>query len=54
MINEVGTGGTLGSINWFQGDASAFYGISYRLNDKFLLLSEYMPDLMLNEIPILM
>ena len=25
--NAVGRGGTLGTINWFQGDASAFYGV---------------------------
>ena len=42
-------GGTLGNINWFQGDAAAFYGFSYRLGEKVTLLSEYSPDLMLRE-----
>ena len=32
--NAVGRGGTLGTINWFQGDASAFYGIQYHINEK--------------------
>ena len=27
--NAIGRGGTLGTINWFQGDASVFYGIQY-------------------------
>ena len=45
----VGRGGTLGSINWFQGDASAFYGVSYQLADKLVLSSEFNPDNMPNE-----
>ena len=39
-------GGTLGNINWFQGDAAAFYGIQYRISDKIKLSSEYTPDMM--------
>ncbi|MDC3129303.1 YjbH domain-containing protein, partial [Paracoccaceae bacterium] len=39
-------GGTLGNINWFQGDASSFYGIQYNLSEKISLLAEYTPDLM--------
>ncbi|MDC3003355.1 YjbH domain-containing protein [Paracoccaceae bacterium] len=44
--NSFGTGGTFGTINWFQGDAAAFYGIQYHINDKITLSSEYTPDLM--------
>ena len=44
--NKVGRGGTLGSINWFQGPASAFYGVNYRLGSKITISSEYTPDLM--------
>ena len=47
--NLVGKGGTLGSINWFQGDAAAFYGARYQIGRKFTILSEYSPDLMKNE-----
>ena len=47
--NAVGRGGTLGTINWFQGDASAFYGVKYDINDKISLLAEYTPDLMSRE-----
>ena len=32
--NGSGRGGTLGTINWFQGDASAFYGIQYHVSEK--------------------
>ena len=28
-INEIGKGGTLGTINWFHGEASTFYGARY-------------------------
>ena len=31
--------GTLGTINWFQGNASAFYGLRYSLGDKITLLT---------------
>ena len=47
--NAVGRGGTLGTINWFQGNASAFGGISYQLGDKASMLVEYSPDLMRRE-----
>ena len=47
--NIYGLGGTLGTLNWFQGDSSAFFGISYELRKKTLLMAEYSPDLMLNE-----
>ena len=39
-------GGTLGNINWFQGDAAAFYGVKYQIGKKITILSEYTPDLM--------
>ncbi|MFL2794102.1 MAG: YjbH domain-containing protein [Paracoccaceae bacterium] len=42
-------GGTLGNINWFQGDAAAFYGIQYYISDKIKISMEYTPDLMLRE-----
>ena len=51
--NSFGTGGTFGTINWFQGDAAAFYGIQYHINDKITLSSEYTPDLMSLESPYL-
>ena len=44
--NFVGRGGTLGNINWFQGDASAFYGISYHMSEKITLSAEYTSDTM--------
>ena len=44
--NSVGRGGTLGTINWFQGNASAFYGFQYHITDKIRISSEYTPDLM--------
>jgi hypothetical protein len=44
--NAVGRGGTLGTINWFHGDAAAFYGIQYHISDKITLSSEYTPDTM--------
>ena len=47
--NAVGGGGTLGTINWFQGNASAFYGIQYQVSDKITISSEYTPDLMSQE-----
>ena len=47
--NAVGRGGTLGTINWFQGDTSAFYGVQYHINEKISLLAEYTPDLMSRE-----
>lgn len=47
--NSVEMGGTLGTINWFQGDASAFYGIQYHISDKIKISSEYTPDTMSRE-----
>ena len=47
--NNTILGGTLGSINWFQGDASAFYGIAYRAGPKLSLVTEYSPDIMSRE-----
>ena len=49
-INNVGGGGTLGTINWFQGNASAFYGLNYKMNKKTMISAEYTSDLMLREI----
>ena len=47
--NVVGRGGTLGTINWFQGNASAFYGFQYHITDKITISSEFTPDLMSRE-----
>lgn len=47
--NTFGKGGTLGTINWFQGDASSFYGLRYQMGQKITLLTEYTPDLMSSE-----
>ena len=47
--NRGSRGGTLGNINWFQGEASAFYGIQYHINEKVTLMGEYTPDLMSQE-----
>ena len=47
--NKAGVGGTLGTVNWFRGNASAFYGLKYNVTDKILLSAEYTPDLMLSE-----
>ena len=47
--NEVGRGGTLGTINWFQGDASTFYGLRYHYSDKFSVSAEYTADTMSRE-----
>ena len=44
-----GRGGTFGSIDWFKGDASFFYGASYHLGDNIKLSMEYSPDLMIKE-----
>ena len=46
---DFGQGGALGSINWFQGSASPFFGLKYDLNEKTHLLLEYTPDLMKRE-----
>ena len=34
--NPMGRGGTLGTINWFQGDASVFYGLRYQIGKNYL------------------
>lgn len=47
--NAVGRGGTLGTINWFQGDAAPFGGITYRYNRDLTLAAEYTSDLMRTE-----
>ena len=47
--NTIGRGGTLGTINWFQGNASAFYGFQYQISDRIRISSEYTPDLMSRE-----
>ena len=47
--NAMGSGGTLGTINWFHGDAAAFYGIQYQISNKISLLAEYTPDTMSRE-----
>lgn len=39
-------GGTLSTINWFQGDAAAFYGLSYHFGDKVIASAEYSTDIM--------
>ena len=38
-----------GTINWFQGDSSTFYGLQYHITDKITISSEYTPDLMSTE-----
>ena len=47
--NAVGRGGTLGTINWFQGPAAPFGGVVYRYNDDLRFAAEYSPDLMRRE-----
>ena len=44
--NFAGRGGTLGTINWFQGNAAAFYGLNYQIGNKITIATEYTPDLM--------
>jgi hypothetical protein len=46
---DVGTGGTLGNLNWFNGPMSPFVGLRYDYNRKTSFLIEYTPDLMLRE-----
>ena len=45
----VGVGGTLGTINWFQGEASAFYGLRYKVDEKITIEYEHTTDQMLLE-----
>ena len=47
--NNLGRGGTLGTINWFQGNTAAFYGMQYFINEKARISVEYTPDLMSSE-----
>jgi hypothetical protein len=47
--NEVGRGGTLGTINWFQGNASPFAGVTYQYSPHLRFAVEYNPDRMLRE-----
>ena len=44
--NDLGRGGTLGTINWFQGDTSAFYGMSYHYGERIKASAEYTSDIM--------
>ena len=44
--DDVGRGGTLGTLNWFQGDTAPFFGANYRLGNKIIVSAEYSPDLM--------
>ena len=45
----MGVGGTLGTINWFQGEASAFYGLRYKVDEKITIEYEHTTDQMLLE-----
>ena len=47
--NDVGRGGTLGTINWFQGDAATFFGINYHYGDRITASAEYTADIMFRE-----
>lgn len=47
--NSFGRGGTLGTINWFQGDTSGFYGLRYKIGEKITFSTEYTADMMLRE-----
>ena len=47
--NAIGRGGTLGTINWFQGDAATFYGLRYHYSDKITVSAEYTADTMSRE-----
>ena len=47
--NAYGSGGTLGTINWFQGDAAIFYGMNYYFGEKIIVSAEYTTDAMLPE-----
>ncbi len=44
--SKIDLGGTLGTINWFTGDAAAFGGLRFFINDRFDVAAEYSPDLM--------
>ena len=47
--NDFGKGGTLGTVNWFHGDASTFYGLRYQIGDKISIAAEYTQDIMSRE-----
>ncbi len=47
--NDFGIGGTLGTINWFHGDTSAFYGMSYYYGERIKASAEYTTDMMHGE-----
>ena len=42
-------GGTLGNINWFQGNAAVFGGVAYHLGEQTTLVAEYTSDSMQRE-----
>ena len=46
QVNDFGKGGTLGTINWFQGKTSPFFGFNYQVGEKVSVSAEYTPDLM--------
>ena len=46
---DFGSGGTLGNINWFQGDAAVFYGMNYYFGEKITVSAEYSSDIMARE-----
>ena len=48
-LKDAGRGGTLGNINWFQGETSAFYSIQYHVNEKITLSAEHTADTMSRE-----
>ena len=47
--NTTAVWGTISAIDWFRGDAAAFYGIQYQLGDKIMISAEYTPDIMSRE-----
>ena len=49
---DAGVGGALGTINWFHGKASAFYGIKYKISDKVTISSEYTSTSCCRKVPI--
>ena len=51
--NNFGLGGTLGTINWFHGQASPFFGFNYKIKNNLILSAEYSPDFMSLESPYL-
>ena len=47
--NSAGSGGTLGTINWFQGNGAGFYSLRYQIGNKVTINAEYTSDLMSRE-----